>query len=475
MSARDIGKKCLSHKLAALHRSITAHWEDLDEQLRERIRDNFYVVEEESSPRLSLLPPPEDINGNTMPRLPSHSDLSALPHAMESVNFVIHFALRNPPGGRGYGADGVRNRGIIVTYLDALERLYSVMTAPPWNRPVPVVGAGGKTHVYVLNSHPFVADSVDGVPYIVLASRSNETTSEAEMDHAAVSATHEATHLFNYSERPFTDFHSQAWEWFDEGLAVVMETMIFPDNRDYTRLMTDWIDVPEMPLNHPTAKYHAGMFLSYLSKSLGMSFLNDVWTASLRSERPLEAMTRLTPAGLELFSADPNVRDIFASGYCMDPFFIWNARGGGSLPVVLDRYGERAIAESLTLRAGQRQQTESTLDHLACRYYRVYLNGGTTDLRLQLMVEDPDHTSLKAETVIVHQGRHRSGVVPLQPAPATAAGDAPCLTATIPRLNPSVIDHVLLVVSNCGTRVNPDLDGVEHDDGKQYTVVASAN
>src|SRR2546423_15646754 len=120
-----------------------------------------------------------------------------LPHVLESPHFVIHFGYRNPPIGRGLGGHGIRDRAVVLTYMDALESLYRAMTARPWRRDPPVTDEAGKTHVYIADSDPYTFHR-RRVPFILLSSRSNEPTTQAELNRAAAEAVHEATHLFNF-------------------------------------------------------------------------------------------------------------------------------------------------------------------------------------------------------------------------------------------------------------------------------------
>src|SRR5262249_25557587 len=138
--------------------------------------------------------------------------------------------------------------------------------------------------------YPFMTCDHKKVPYIVLTSRNSEPTVQAELNRAASEAVHEATHLFNFSKRPLYDkFNATRWEWFDEGLAVLMEMLVTENNPDHYRLLVDWIDSPEMPLDHPDGIYHVGMFMHYLGNlpGLGYEFVNDIWLNSRSDEEPL--------------------------------------------------------------------------------------------------------------------------------------------------------------------------------------------
>lgn len=417
---------------------------------------------------------------------------SDFPMSLESEHFILYFGLRNPLHGKGLGVAGVRDRVVVLTYLDGLERLYSVMTSPPWNRKPPIVDTGGKTRVYIYNSEiaPYTAEDAFAdtdppggrVPYIVLLSRSAEPTTEAELRRATAEAVHEATHVFNSRERPFHELASAAWEWFDEAMAVFMETVVVPGNPDYFRFILNWIDMPELSLDDRRARYQAGMFIRYLAKRIGPNFINEVWMQSKKNETPLIALERVLQKydpGRKLISS--NEPDIFASGYCMEPYFLWDHESKGHAPDIFVRYGERAVCESSVLRLPTTEESvsstdlyesEGTLDHLACHYYRYYVTASVSGVRFQLTTTPflDSTTPLKAEIAIATADkRRRPQIRILSNTESEFSGDTVLLSTDLTIDDPDNIDHIVLVVSNCGTRAN--FGGVgEHDDERSYTI-----
>jgi len=410
--------------------------------------------------------------------------ISSFPLEMRSDHFVIHYGLRNPVNGKGRGGDGVRDHILILTYLEALERLYDIMINPPWSRPHPVVDVDNRTHVFVLNEEAQTAEdsfanlapnsATQNVPFIVLPCRSAETTTQAELQRATAEAVHEATHVFNYTERRYDSIMAEHWRWFDEGFAIFMETLVVSGNPDYIRYLLNWIDLPEMPLDHTNAKYQAGMFVRYLAKRLGNIFVNNVWVQSQPRERPLETIQRLLPHGQVLVSSDPNTQDLFASGYCMDPYFLWDYQSAGLAPDVFARYGERAITESFVLWPNRTPvQAADTLSHLACRYYRFYLKGAVSTVDIELTPEKRQETMpLKAEVAVITVTRQRTNRQALRPSQAPGRGHK--LSVTMGSMSLADIDHIVMVVTNCGTRPNMDDDRDDHDDEVNFSIEASA-
>lgn len=403
-----------------------------------------------------------------------------LPLVYESTHFILRFGLRNPPIGKGLGRGGVRDLALVQEYGEALERLYSTMTTPPLSRKPPCVGPAGKTAVYVfdiaelfLDGSPFPFTDVDlqDIPYIGLPCRSDEPTTPAELQRAAAAAVHEATHVFNFRERPLRDrLIYEVWSWFDEATCVFMETLVLPNNPDSLRFAMDWADHPEVPLDHWSAQYQAGLFVRYLAERMGPGFISRVWMESATSEKPLEALTRLSrEQGQEFSSPDPDIVDIFASGYCMDSYFPWQGEGTNFAPDVYARYGERAVTESFELQAGDQKTSTDSLDHLSCRYYRFYVQEGVTTLQIQLQPLPPTQsTPLKAEIAIVTKARQRGCVQRLQLLSSPTAQCSGEMFTELLELDIHNIDHLVLVVSNCGLRSAQDNTHIEHDDRQEY-------
>lgn len=367
---------------------------------------------------------------------------------------------------------------LIETYREGLEMLYNELTSLHWSRPA----INRITEVQVLDvatifpsiASPFTTEN-QGIPYIVLPCRTSDPTCEAERQWALATAVHEATHVFNYQQRPLHSPYSAKWAWFDEALAVFLEMQLIKDYRDHFRFLGTWIEKPELSLDDPVAGYQAGQFVAYLAKRLGIEFVNSVWTESAMQETPLEAIARLLPVGRKFVSADPDERDLFASGYCLDSWFLNDPNSRAYDPDVHARYGERAITEGFVLRPGaevgasDKTREQDSLNHLACRYYRFYLEGGVKELMVELHASDKSgESTLKAELAVVTKEKRRGQVISLRPASNNTCGGS-ILTAHVKRVS-SKLDYFIMVVTNCGTRaVNPP-----HDDGKQFTIRASA-
>ena len=410
----------------------------------------------------------------------------------ESPHFLLRYNLRNPLNGKGYGAGGVRDDAMIDTYIAALERLYEVMTSPPWSRPPPIVGTEGKTIVKVLNiaelkkraNDPFTDADLNGVPYICLPCGNDEPTVEGERLRAIAEAVHEATHVFNWRERPLRDLNATAdlhsnpkwWWWMHEAMALYMETVVLKDNDDFHRFLRHWVVLPEVPLDEWNPGYQAGTFLCYLDDMMGPEIINKIWTSSSPTEKPLQAIARvLMEEGCTFSSHSPDDADVFASGYCMSSYFLQDAGNARHVRNLFQRHGERAVSETFCLSMGDPQSAEDSLNHLACRYYRFFPDSRITKLEVNLLADGSrGPTTLKAELAVVTRDKQRGPVYKLRPASSSAsAGGSMRLSAEINQLAPGDIDHIVLVVSNCG------FGGMEQHpqyyDGKKYTITVKGH
>lgn len=411
--------------------------------------------------------------------MPLQYDPADILYDLERAPFRIRYKHRNPKQGRGQGANGVSDERLIKIYGQGLEMLYRAMTSPPWSRPridrVIEVQVLDVATILPAKPSPFTAED-NGVPYIVLPCCTFAPSYEAERHWALATAVHEATHVFNCQQRPLSSPYSAQWAWFDEALAVFMEMRLITDYCDHFRFLGNWIERPEVSLDDRVANYQAGQFVAYLAKRLGIEFVNRVWMESAPGETPIEAIIRLAPEGQKLVSADPDERDLFASGYCLHSWFLNDPDSPAHAPELYARYGERAITESYVLRAGDGVGTsenpgeQETLDHLACRYYRFYLEDGVRRLSVELHSSDrPGKRPLKAELAAVTRENRLEQVIPLRPASDNKSTET-FLAARVNRTDPLKQDHFILVVTNCGVRgfIPP------HDDGKQFVIKASA-
>jgi hypothetical protein len=286
---------------------------------------------------------------------------------------------------------------------------------------------------------------------------------------------HEATHVFNYCQRSLLSPYSGPWEWFDEGLAVFMEMELIAEYRDHHRFMGNWIEKPELSLDDSGASYQAARFIAYLAKRLGVEFVNRVWMESMEGETPFEAIARLLPKGVKLISADPEVRDLFSSGYCMDSWFMNDPCSPAYAPDLYTRFGERSITESFILKSGDWTQTSNkkeylnSLGQLACKYYRFYFEGRVTQLRVEVgSPGESESCPLKAELALVTKDNLRARVIPLR-TDDRRFKDQTLLTILVENIDQDEVDHIILVVTNCS------ISGATGARGNRRMIVVSAH
>jgi hypothetical protein len=306
------------------------------------------------------------------------------------------------------------------------------------------------------------------VPWIGLQCRTDLPTRAAELQYTAAAAVHEVAHAFNFRQRPLFGLYTEPWVWFDEGTSLLAEMLFLPQNPDGLRFLGDWVDRPEVPQDDLSALYQTGMFLRYLANVLGPAFLTRVWTEAKETETALEALVRLCADQERVFASDaPAVLDLFGAGYCVDSYFLRDPASGLYAPEVFERFGQRAVAHSFVLAPGSSGEAHDTLDHLACRYYRFALKDGAKRLvvRLQAVAKAP----LKAVLAVVAEGGRRGESVVLEPVADPPPGGM-VLVGELRGLAPAGLDHVVLVVSNCGLRGDNGRPGIPHDDRQHYSL-----
>lgn len=399
--------------------------------------------------------------------------VKSLTATRRSEHFLLRYAMRNPKTGVGSGAHGVRRAALISQYVKALETAWRALTEEPWKRPTPV--SDGCTPVYIYDTQdPMTIPFQWRLPAVILRSRNEEPVVKPELQRASADAVHEVMHVFNFREHPMTEESSRRWAWFDEGMAVFFEEWLLPNNPDHRRFLMDWIDCPEGSLDDWDRMYQTGMFVRYLANRFGCEFVNQVWTTSRRDETPFAAINRLLPGGLKFSSAGSREPDVF-SAYCGDAYFPRDPASHCHAPRVWERFGDRAVTESFSLRPGDRVEAASELDHLACRYFRLSLQAGVKNLPVRLQTRPAaKHSPLKAELAMVMRAGLRGATQPLQPLVAAQPGEPLRLSVEVAISNPNELDHLVLVVANCGTRPEPPNLRLPHDDGQQFKIEVSA-
>ncbi|MDX2042767.1 MAG: DUF6055 domain-containing protein [Acidobacteriota bacterium] len=394
----------------------------------------------------------------------------ALPNlCWETKNFLIRYGLRNPQSGKGLGMHGLLSLKVVKMYANALETAYRKIHRH-WGREHPICDGTGKIAVSILGgiSDPVMFAQDWEFPSIVLPSFNNEATIKSSWQRIKAEIAHEVCHVFNFTEHPLTDFFSARWAWFDEGLAVYSEGQVFKNNLDYRRFLPNWVVFPEISLDSSVAEYQASQIVRYLAARFGEQFVNEVWTKSTREETPVEAMNRLLQDGLKFVSKENGQADVF-SDYCRDAYFLRDPKSLLYAPEVFDRFGERASTENFELQPGSPSaEAESNLDHLACRYFRYSVTPGVKSLTLRLEASKEGNSPLKAEVAVMARDGKNALAKRLVPIPLSSANDKMRLTGKIDLPRNVEIDHVVVIVTNCGLKRATDNVYESSDDEQEF-------
>lgn len=376
---------------------------------------------------------------------------SRLNHCETSQHYSLLYGYRDARTEfGGIGIDGIRSPMLLFSYIEGLERLYDAMTGIPFARPV----IPGRTTVlvcriplYMGRGDPFTTR--DGREFIIgLPSRRLEPDENSAFNLARADAIHEATHVFNFLARPpQRSLIEKGWQWFNEATAVFMERFLLHGTSACLRYIANWVDRPEVPLDHRDAEYEAGMFACYLSKRFGPRILTRIWTESGENDRPFDVLRRLLPG-----AASESALSCFAE-YCEDSYFLWDHESNGFALDVFLRYGHRATTDSIKLRVGDKcNPISTTIDHLACRYFRITTTEYVRSIHVRVST-NPNNDAMSAKLLIIGKALHKGPEATLVP---DCHGN---LTASLESLSLGDIDHSVLVVANCG--IGPAHDGRE--------------
>ncbi|NOT62691.1 MAG: hypothetical protein HOP19_20990 [Acidobacteria bacterium] len=369
--------------------------------------------------------------------------------------FAIRYAFRNPAKGEGVGLDGIADEALIRAYIKGLNNVQHAMTTLPWKKhpfnPVPL-----KVRVFVADFYPPGMYQEDNDIYILLPSGTGEPDLKAELLNARITAIHEGFHAIISSYYPANLDYSQyqSWAWIDEGTAVYMESRLVRQSHDYYRYLRSWICQPEAPLDEdplafPMAPYRAVMFIKYLDKLFHEGFVDKVWCNASTSKDPFEVIRKTLPAGYNFLSGEHDDNDIFAS-YCLDAYFLADPNSCCFDENLHKRFGERAIAFTFNVSASEEPQVASdTLDHLACRYYKIVPLDGVRKITVRLKPDLSGETPLRAQLVKVKNGVIKGEQKKLMPKTAASAQENSLVLCEGMELTAlEEVSHLILVVSN---------------------------
>lgn len=132
------------------------------------------------------------------------------------------------------------------------------------------------------------------------------------------------------------------------------------------------------------------------------------------------------------------------------------------------------MTASAGLRFSKEAKWTGVLDHLSCRYYRLYPQKGVSKVRVALEAHSrlPHNRRLPLlrgfmATVTPNMHRERSASLPLPGENKRKKGGGLPWNANL--------DHVVVAVCNTGNRVADPREHFGPDDGQEYTITASAS
>jgi hypothetical protein len=423
-----------------------------------------------------------------------------MPQIGESDHFVFFGVERNPLPGRRLSTElshvthGPRELNLWKSYARTLEEAYrqfvqagrprprfrySLDEDPRKNRiPVFLLAAD---HGSRDCSFPFARGGIfpsgQWAPFMGLPVRRSDPSREAERGYFDAVAVHELSHVFGMwilphrrmgdaNENP--DSEIATWIWLDEGIATASETKVLPASNDWLRYAMPWLDHPELSLTDGSAWYQAAFFVRYVearvfAKTRKSDFSFRVWEQAASvwksvdgggTPRALSALDALALSlakhKIQFCSSNPEIGDFFASGYCMDSYFLWDPASPGFEPLVHERYpGGRGIAKSWDVRnRGCFPDGGHRLPHLACRYFRIFPTDSPAQITVSVAVSESDGCELKAELACALPKTKNRGWRRRFVKTPSKSGYRLDIEHVAP-LSREDCDHLVLVVVNC--------------------------
>ena len=177
----------------------------------------------------------------------------------------------------------------------------------------------------------------------------------------------------------------------------------------------------------------------------------------------LEKLLADPPPRLAFCSAD--VDNVFASGYCLDAYFLYDPNGKGHEKGVMERFTGRAVTKTWPFsRLPAKEEAPFSLPGLACRYFRFLPDQQSRQLTVTIRPRNGRLIStIKAE--LAFAAPHDGYYVPSSKVSATKAGSG-CTESHVCQLqnfSRQTCDHAVLMVTNCaiglGQTGNPVASG----------------
>jgi hypothetical protein len=200
-----------------------------------------------------------------------------------------------------------------------------------------------------------------------------------------------------------------------------------------------------------------------------------MWLESTPDEGPFDVLNRLLRSP-DLASC-PGVCQVFAD-YAHDSFFLLDDETDPLSSDLLCRYGGRALAESVVLASPAEFRTQCSLDHLACRYYRIVTASEYNELLVRIQLKRAN-SGIRCFLSPQDAQGHRLSVKELsRGARSSMPTSKECEAALSATLRADAIPSggsVVLTVANCGLRKRQSSSGnLRHDDDVPITIELSA-
>lgn len=351
--------------------------------------------------------------------------------------FVIRYGPYAPDGvARGFR--GFRDTNLIAAYLEGLTRGFDGLQAI-----FPTVVPAFPIRVLVYHLPDYELSRSDSATThatkrgmtILLSNRSHEVSKWSRFDRARSDAVHELCHVFQSTtpdRLPSDDLARSLWAWINESAAVFSANHVFPGGAEGVYFCQDWLDNPDVSLDHVSQQYSSGMFIRWYARKYGVAGVGAIWAESQIMEGPFDVIER---------KDNCKIGDLFRE-YARDGYFLRDPASGCYFPSLYSLWGTREVRETFVLPSDIGSEPSYYIDHLSAHYFRVNLSPGAGMIAVGLS-HDGTAPELAAQIAIVRRDLRRGPSIEFRR--DEISGN---LVAAIPADTEGDADHLVVTVTN---------------------------
>jgi hypothetical protein len=298
--------------------------------------------------------------------------------------FDLQWATRNGPGTETERRKGISDESLIEQYAYALQKHFCLLTGPTFGWSEAETSRHTPYPVLITDLGPWILGTAttDGhqLPYLAFSCRNPELSQNPGAGKGSDVVLHELVHLFQ--------FQTDAWRywprrnrwgtadpnwWLHEATALAVEAELAVDVSWYPWLWT-WATQPQRSLESDATGAMAAPFIQYLMRRFGRPFAASIYRISA-SSAPTMRGTELLDAAIRVQTTNSQSDDgsrlseLFLD-YCVEA--VAPLPGQTFLdPSITQIVGRRLMTAHVSELPFEISNSESTIDHLGCRYIEI--------------------------------------------------------------------------------------------------------